>query len=96
MRIELETRLRTEIRRIHRRLANYSRQADMVAWGRIMTMKRREIDSRSILEFELIRLRDRWDIGNDRKRGVKDSSLILEGPFTELEKKDYIGGRGGN
>lgn len=68
----------------------------MVAWARIMTVKRREVDSRSILEFELMRLRDRWDIGNDRKRGVKDSSLVLEGPFTELGKKEYIGGGGGN
>lgn len=69
MRMGLETRLRTEIRRLHRRLAKYSRQVDMVALARVMTMKWREIDSRSILEFELIRLCDRWDIGNDRKRG---------------------------
>lgn len=96
MRLGLETRLRTEIRRLRRRLAHCCRQVGTAAWARVMTMTQRETDSRSILELELVRLRDRWDIGNDRKGGVKDSSLISEGPFTEPRKKDYIAGSGGN
>lgn len=83
MRVGLETRLKIEIRR----LSKYSRQVDMVAWARIVTMKWREMDSRSILEVEFIRLHGRWDTGNDRKGGIRDNSLILEDPLTELGKK---------